>query len=439
MAAAMAENPAGKATDVFRTAAELEAAYRFVKNERVKAHVIGEAMCSCMLRRCAGESFVYIALDGSSLKLADSARQKDFGAIGAYSKGARGLKVMAALGVNQQGVTLGLSSLHLRVRGKKKTISHKERALKDKETRYWTVSIHETIDRFAKDKDAPKAWFQLDREGDASPLLQDLSSSSHWFTVRANNKRRIETPGKKAHYVLDALARPKAYVGSYMLEIPAGENRTARTARMSIYAAEVTLLIRNTPTGKRFTQLPIHAIRVLETSPVPTGENALEWVLYTNHSIDTPEDISLVIHGYSQRWRVEEFFRTWKTTGCDVESTQLHSTERVRIWATMLAAVSTRIERLKQLARTQPDLPATIEFTPIEVEAIVMLKRKRKKKTETIPDGIPTIEQAVRYVADIGGYNGKSSGGPPGAVTILRGLERIAIAVEVLTAVQSRG
>lgn len=105
MAAAMAKNPAGRATDVFRTAAELEAAYRFVKNERVTPKVLCEAMCSGMLRRCAGESFVYIALDGSSLKLADNARQKDFGAIGAYSKGARGLKVMAALGVNQQGVT----------------------------------------------------------------------------------------------------------------------------------------------------------------------------------------------------------------------------------------------------------------------------------------------------------------------------------------------
>lgn len=439
MAAAMAENPSGKATDVFRTAAELEAAYRFVRNERVTETVICEAMCASMLRRCAGESFVYIAIDGSSLKLTDRARKKNFGAVGAYSKGARGLKVFAAIGVNQQGVTQGLSSLHLRVRGKKKTISHKKRALEDKETRYWAVSIQETTDRFAKDKDAPKAWFQLDREGDAAPLLQDLSSGSHWFTVRANNKRRIASPGKKAQYVHDALARPNAYIGWYTLEVPAGEKRTARKARMSIYAAEVTLLLRDKPTGKTFKQLPIRAIRVLETSSVPAGEKPIEWLLYTNYSIDTREDISLAIHGYSQRWRVEEFFRTWKTTGCDVESTQLHSTERVRIWATMLAAVSTRIERLKQLARTQPNLPATIEFTPIEIDAIVMLKRKRKKKTETIPDGVPTIEQAVRYVADIGGYNGKSSGGPPGAVTILRGLERIAIAVEVLTAMENHG
>jgi Transposase DNA-binding len=295
MAGAMAENPAGKATDVFRTAAELEAAYRFVNNERVTAKVICEAMCEGMLRRCAGESFVYIALDGSSLKLTDHMRKKNFGAVGAYSKGARGLQVMAALGVNQQGVTLGLASLDLRVRGNKKTIPHKDRTLEHKETRYWAAAIDETIVRFSKEQNAPIAWFQLDREGDAAPLLQDLSSSSHWFTVRANNKRRIATPGKKTQYVLDALARPKAHVGSYMLEIPGGEKRTARTARMSVYAAKVTLLLRKTPTGKTFTQLPIHVIRVLETSAVPAGEKAIEWVLYTNHSIDTPEDIALVI------------------------------------------------------------------------------------------------------------------------------------------------
>lgn len=438
MAAAMAENPAGKATDVFRTAAELEAAYRFVKNEQVTDTIICEAMCSAMLRRCAGEPFVFIALDGSSLKLTDHARAKNFGAIGAYSKGARGLKVIAALGVNQEGVTQGLSSLHLHVRGEKQTISHKNREFKDKELRYWAVAIDETLGRFSKEQRAPKAWFQLDREGDATPLLLLLSSSGHYFTVRANNNRRIASTGKKAQYVLDALARPNAYRGTYMLEVPAGEKRTARTARMSIYAAEVTLLLRDKPTGKTFQQLPIHAIRVLETSPVPAGEKPIEWLLYTNYPITTQEDLSLAIYGYSQRWRVEEFFRTWKTTGCNVESTQLHSTERVRIWATMLAAVSTRIERLKQLARSQPNLPATIEFTPIEVEAIVMLKRKRKKKTEIIPD-VLTIAQAVRYVADIGGYNGKSSGGPPGAVTILRGLERVAIAVEVLQLVKKDG
>lgn len=429
MAAAMAQFPGGKATDVFRTAADLEAAYRFVRNERVTDTAITGAMCAAMLRRCSDEPFVFVALDGSSLTLTDHPLTKNFGSIGARSKGARGLKVIAALAVSHEGVTQGLSSLRMLVRGKKKTVSHKKREFKDKELRHWAEAIDETTARFSAEHRAPKAWFQLDREGDAAPLLQDLSGRPHYFTVRANSNRRITSTCKRAQYVLDALARPSAHKGTYMLEVAAGDKRTARTARMSIYAAKVELLLRDKPTGKTFKQLPIHAIRVRESSDVPAGEKRIEWILYTNYPIITPEDLSLAIHGYGQRWRVEEFFRTWKTTGCDVESTQLHSTERVRIWATMLAAVSTRIERLKQLARTKPNLPATIEFTEIEVKALVLLKRKWKKKTEIIPDGVPTIEQAVRWVADLGGYTGKSSGGPPGAVTIHRGLDRLALVV----------
>lgn len=37
-------------------------------------------------------------------------------------------------------------------------------------------------------------------------------------------------------------------------------------------------------------------------------------------------------------------------------------------------------------------------------------------------------------VAQPGGYTGKSSGGPPGALTIRRGLDRLSQAVEMLVA-----
>ena len=93
----------------------------------------------------------------------------------------------------------------------------------------------------------------------------------------------------------------------------------------------------------------------------------------------------------------------------------------------MLAAVATRVERLKHLARTQPDAPATIELSELELEALRAAKHKFKSRVETIPDGVPSIAQAVRWIADLGGYTGKSSGGPPGSTTIGRGLEWLLI------------
>ncbi len=53
-----------------------------------------------------------------------------------------------------------------------------------------------------------------------------------------------------------------------------------------------------------------------------------------------------------------------------------------------------------------------------------------------IPDVVPTIEQATRWVAEIGGYTGKSSGRPPGSITIRRGLELLAPAAQLHAAMR---
>lgn len=48
----------------------------------------------------------------------------------------------------------------------------------------------------------------------------------------------------------------------------------------------------------------------------------------------------------------------------------------------------------------------------------------------------PTVHQMVTWIAQLGGYTGKSSGGPPGALVIARGPDRIRLAVELLAVVE---
>ena len=155
-------------------------------------------------------------------------------------------------------------------------------------------------------------------------------------------------------------------------------------------------------------------------------------MLLTNLPVETLAESIRVVRLYAQRWRIEDFHRTWKSGRCDVEAMQLRSAAAAMKWATVLAAVAARIERLKHLARTQPDEPASIEFTKTELRALIVLKRDQKKKTETIPDTMPTIADATRWVAELGGYTGKSSGGPPGSTTIGRGLQRVRDAAHLL-------
>jgi hypothetical protein len=146
----------------------------------------------------------------------------------------------------------------------------------------------------------------------------------------------------------------------------------------------------------------------------------IEWLLLSTHSIRTKADVRAIVYGYSQRWRIEEFHRTWKRGLCRVEDTQLRSRQAVFKWASILASVASRAMHLTHLARRDPDLPSTNELTRFELEAIIALRRPKGVKL----GDQSTLGQAVRWIADIGGYVGPWNG-PPGAKVIGRGLERV--------------
>jgi hypothetical protein len=89
------------------------------------------------------------------------------------------------------------------------------------------------------------------------------------------------------------------------------------------------------------------------------------------------------------------------------------------------------------LARAEPEISSRVELTEHEIRALILLKRKYAKRTETIPDDTPSLGDAVRWLAQLGGHAGHRSSGRPGAVTIRRGLEFIApvaIALRLLKA-----
>lgn len=437
MAASAAQFPSGKLSEVFQISANRQAAYKLVENEAVHREAIAEAMGRACAKRCINESFVYVVVDGSSVRLTDRAGTKDFGAVGSFTHGARGLQVIAALGLDSDGIPIGVTALTWWNRIEKVSTSSENRQYDEKEVRYWGETIRTTCDRFHEEAPNCRLWFIIDREADSMDMLLDLQETTHFFTVRAHQNRRVFTEYADPAYVFDKLAPKSTRKGSYTLNVPDAHKRAARTARMNVHVAPITLLLRQ-PGSRQSQEFPVYAIYVRETSRVPENDDPIEWLLYTNHPIEALEDALLVVQGYMNRWRIEDFFRCWKSGVCNIESTQLQTTKSVKVWATMLASVAARVERIKHLAREKPDLPAIEEFSAHEIEALTLLKRKRKKKNETIPDGIPTIATAVLWLAEIGGYTGKSSGGPPGSTTIARGLERLEPAAEMLRILRER-
>jgi hypothetical protein len=417
-----AERPAGRLTEVFDDAAELQAAYNFVEGSVAPEAIVG-ALAEATLRAACDDPFVYVPVDGSSLSLTDRSKSKDFGSIGMRAYPTRGLKVIDAIAVDPHGTPLGLLALRSWARGAKKPGSRWVRRRDgDTEMQHWVQVIDQVADNAKAAKVTP--WFVIDREGDCGDILRSLTRSEGLFTVRVAQHRRHCIGGGKRGALIKYMGR-RPVLGTHFVDLPRGPQRSPRVAALEVRIGRVTLDLPDHRTGQR-TPLEVHIVWASERHP-PRGQEALDWMLLTNRPVHSPAHAVDIIESYCHRWRIEDFHRTWKRGHCRVEDTQLRSRDHVVRWAIMLAAVALRVERLKHLARTQPDSPATVELSPMEIDALRAAKRTRfKKRTETITDAIPSISTAVFWIAQFGGFQGKTAA-HAGATTIGRGLQKLLV------------
>jgi hypothetical protein len=428
LATGVAEMPAGRVTEVFDNAADLEGAYRFLESEHVSAGAISAGAGEACARRSGTADWVYVPVDGSSLTLPDQGAVRGLGAVGNHLIGQHGLQVMSAIAIGADGTPLGLLGQRYWARPRQHVKRHRRRRqLAEKETKHWLEVIEDVQAHWRAAQAQGRLWFQLDRGGDFWEMLQYATENpQHWFTIRAAYDRRTRHANATTSYLWQSVsAQPK--LGHFDLEVLPSPTRKARVARICVQIAQVTLWMRARPSNRRMVAAPVRVVYAREERTTPGGEKPLEWMLITTAPVETFDDARRVIFGYTRRWRIEEFHKTWKST-CRVEETQLRDPARIQKWATILAAVATRIQRLTYLARTAPETPAIKELSQHEIDAVLLLKAPERYGQASVL----CMAEAIRWIAELGGYRGKSSGGPPGAIVIGRGLQRIRAAAAAL-------
>jgi hypothetical protein len=367
-------------------------------------------------------------VDATSLGLTDECDKKGLGSVGTRRCGARGVHAMTALAVAPTGPTLGICAQTLWVRAPSQD---KKPTSPNGESRYWIETMGAARDALGAHAPGCTPWFQLDRGGDCNLVLLDAIKSGALLTVRAQFDRNLDEDIRSLWpYMAGAkvIAKRKLKVSagqpvrtrSYVrgARVSTFHPRVPRTARLHIRAAHVSVVLK----AQWHAQVTVELNAVFVTERGYDGADALEWMLLTTHPIDTKKDVLAVVDAYTLRWRIEDFHRAWKRGLCRVEDTQLRSRDAIFKWATLLAAVATRAIRLAHLARTTPDVPATTEFTPLEVEATVALRRPGNHPA----DQPPTLLQVIRWIAEIGGHSGPWAG-VPGATTIGRGLHDVLV------------
>jgi hypothetical protein len=209
-------------------------------------------------------------------------------------------------------------------------------------------------------------------------------------------------------------------------EVDLTDSRIGKRVVMEVRSARITLELPCQRSNRQ--RVPVE-IGVVFTREEGDFDDPLEWMLLTTNTVETFEDACCVLFGYTQRWRIEEFHKAWKTGACRVEDSQLRQADHLTRWAVILASVAVRLLRMTYLARTLPDAPASTEFTQTEITAVKVLVGAGVLGSST------TIRQMVLWIAQLGGHV-RTPSTAPGFLVLARGLSRIQSAVDLLTAME---
>jgi hypothetical protein len=263
--------------------------------------------------------------------------------------------------------------------------------------------------------------YVADREADLVAMMrraQELGTPADWLVRAKHNRCLPEGDGEK----MWAYTSKGSGLGEITFTMPARGTQKARSVRQQLWARAVE--IADGKAGK----VMATCIVAREIDP-PKGSKPVEWRLLTNRQSSTLDEAIECIDWYRARWEIEIYFNVLKN-GCEVESLQLSSIDRIERALALFMVVAWRVTYLMRLGRTCPDLDAALFFDADEIRGAYLLSKKPKPTTP------PRLNEVLRLIAQLGGFLARKSDGEPGVKTIWQGMQQVASAAMTLEALR---
>lgn len=391
---------------------------RFLRNGAVTAAEMARHAGALTAQRVAGREVVAIQ-DTSELVL--GGRRAQAAGYGVVGKGGatRGLVLHPTLAVEAgSGALLGLVSLQVWNRTAGERAPRRERATADKESQRWLDGAAQAGDVLAQ---AASITVVSDRESDFYELFAQRPANVQ-LIVRACQNRRIahEAGGGLLFSFIDGLAAQ----GQFVATIPAAPGRKARGATLALRFAPVSL---RKPRHGADPALPetvaVTVVDVRETSTPPEGSEPIHWRLLTTHAVAALGPARRVLELYRSRWIIEEFFRTLKTAGFDIEAADIGEVQAMINFAAAATIAAVTVKQLVQARDGDTDQRLSDAFDPDDqpvLEAVsATLEGKTERQRNPHPKG--SLAFAAWVIARLGGWTGYY--GKPGPKVMRRGLQ----------------
>jgi hypothetical protein len=386
---------------------------RFMANPRVTVERVIEGWSEGASSACAGRHILAIQ-DSSEIKFATTPeRRRGLGEVGHGNICGILLHPMLAVDA-QSGNLLGLVAGRIWTRDGHVQIAHEKRLLADKESERW-LSTAEA----AKSVLAPAALVTevSDRESDIYAKWARIPGPDFHILTRAMQDRSI-VGGKLSTAALQP-------AGEALVELRARPGRPARTARLVTRFGRIELTRpKKTPEKDLPKTVAVSLVEVAEID-APDGAEPILWRLLTTHDVEDSAMAWRVVGWYRQRWIIEQFFRTLKQQGLQLEDSQLESAERLLKLTAIAARAACIIMQLVQARDGVSPQDASIVFTAAEIETLQALVPELEGKTalQKNPHPPQSLAWAAWVIGKLGGWDGYPKSKPPGPITFRHGLQ----------------
>lgn len=389
---------------------------RFLSNPKVTSEALIEGWSSGLSVACEGRHMLAIQ-DTSEINFATtSERDRGLGKIG---KGVgRGVLLHPMLAVEAgSGEVLGLVAGRVWTRHGLVTTPHDKRALADKESHRWITTPEAAKAHLTG---AAMVTEVSDREADIYAKWATVPGTKFHVLTRAMGDRRIKEGGGKLS------SAPLKAGGTAILKLREQPDRPAREAEVAIRYGQVTL---RRPQGASLDKslpklLAVTLVEVVEAEAPKSGKPIL-WRLLTTHAVEDAAQAWRIVAWYQMRWIIEQFFRTLKQQGLQLEDSQLESAERLIKLTIIAARAAVTIMQLVQARDGRSEQSAEIAFTPAEIETLAALIPTLEGKTALQKNPHPpgSLAWAAWAIAKLGGWDGYPKSKPPGPITFRHGLQ----------------
>lgn len=414
LARALAERPEVSLPQALEDRAALKAAYRFFDNADVKAQDILAPHIASSVERMRAEPVILAVQDTTFIDYGGHRATEGLGPMN--DRDGWGLLCHGTLAFTPEGLPLGVLGLRVWARDPKNRgikATRRLRAIEDKESYKWLDSV-QALARLREQLPDTRLVSVADREGDVYEFFTQAQALGVDLLVRAAWDRRVESP---QGHVWSTLAKAPL-LAQQRLQLPRRSSQATRVAKLSLRACPITLKPPS-HTGATLQPINLWALWACEMRP-PAGVKAIEWMLLSTIPIDSAEQACERLQWYARRWGIEIWHRILKG-GCKIEARQLESFDRLQRLLSVYAVIAWRILYARMLARLAPNVSAGTILASDEWQALYC----RIHRTSTPPATAPPLRQALRWIARLGGFIGRTGDGEPGVQTIWNGFHEL--------------